>query len=139
MFAPISIPYESVMLFNTVKLKDGVTMENVELALGEMCNVVKNTYGDEKGGFIAGQVFKYAGFISSEGSVNSSQDKTNDHIVIVTYWKSFDQHEKSHADAIFKEKFSNLAEMCTETQEVGYELLWQGVPEKCEDGGSRSN
>ena len=33
-----------------VKLKDGIAVEDVELALGEMCNVVKNTYGDGKGG-----------------------------------------------------------------------------------------
>ena len=52
MFAPITIPFGVVMLFNVVKLKDGVTTEDVELALGEMCNVVKNTYGDEAGGFI---------------------------------------------------------------------------------------
>jgi hypothetical protein len=37
-----------------------------------MCNTVKNTYGDEKGGFIAGQVFKFSGFISDEGSILSS-------------------------------------------------------------------
>ena len=129
MFNPISIPFESVMLFNVVKLKEGVTMEDVELALGEMCNTVKNTYGDEEGGFIAGQVFKYAGFISNEGSVGE-HESTGDHIAIVTYWKSFDQHEKSHADAIFNEKFSNLKELCTDTYELGYELLWQGDPEE---------
>ena len=54
MFNPITIPFESVMLFNVVKLKEGVTMDDVELALGEMCNTVKNTYGNENGGFIAG-------------------------------------------------------------------------------------
>ncbi|HEX5629226.1 MAG TPA: hypothetical protein VFX72_06600, partial [Usitatibacteraceae bacterium] len=61
MFHPISIPFGSKMLFNTVKLKPGVQMDDVELALGEMCNTVKNTYGGDKGGFIAGQVFKFSG------------------------------------------------------------------------------
>lgn len=128
MFMPIEIPFGAVMLKNVVKLKPGVTIEDVELALGEMCNVVKNTYGDDKGGFIAGQVFKYAGFISDEGSVGE-HESTDDHLLIVTYWKSFDQHEKSHADKIFLDKFSALAEMCSETYELGYEMLWQGVPE----------
>ena len=54
MFEPITIPFGAVMLFNVVKLKADVSVEDVELALGEMCNVVKNTYGDDKGGFIAG-------------------------------------------------------------------------------------
>jgi len=129
MFHPLTIPFGAVMLFNVVKLKEGVSTDDVELALGEMCNVVKNTYGDEKGGFIGGQVFKYTGFISDEGSVDSKKS-TEDHIAIVTYWKSFDQHERSHADRIFKEKFENLAQYCTDTYEIGYEMLWQGEPEK---------
>lgn len=128
MFTPITIPFGAAMLYNVVKLKEGVNVEDVELALGEMCNVVKNTYGDEAGGFIGGQVFKYAGFISEEGSVASSK-KTDEHLVIITYWKSFEQHEKSHADHIFKEKFEAVAEFCSETFETGYEMLWQGVPE----------
>lgn len=133
MFHPIEIPFGCVMLFNVVDLKDGVSVEDVELVLGKMCNVVKNNYGDDNGGFIGGQVFKNAGFISDEGSVmDDTADKRIQQnmgdIVIVTYWKSFEQHEKSHADALFKEQFSNLATFCDATFEVGYEMLWQGVP-----------
>ncbi len=117
------------MLSNVVKLKEGVTVDDAELALGEMCNVVKNTYGNEEGGFIAGQVFKYTGFVSEEGSFDESR-KTDDHLMIVTYWNSFDQHETSHADHVFREKFAALAELCDETYELGYELLWQGEPEE---------
>jgi hypothetical protein len=124
------------MLFNVVDLKDGVGVEDVELALGEMCNVVKNTYGDDKGGFIAGQVYKYAGFISEEGSVGeppqgdqvAARIKQGE-LAIVTFWQSFEQHEKSHADRVFKEKFDALVEFCDETYELGYQMLWQGVPE----------
>jgi len=129
MFHPIEIPFGCKMLFNVVKLKEGVTVDDVELALGEMCNVVKNTYGDDEGGFIAGQVFKYAGFISDEGSVGE-HESTEDHIAIVTFWKSFEQHETSHADSTFNEKFSALQELCTDTYELGYDMLWQGVPEE---------
>ena len=128
MFGAISIPFGAKMLFNTVKLKPGVQMEDVELALGEMCNTVKNTYGGDKGGFIAGQVFKFSGFASAEGSL-STPKPADDHIVIVTYWRSFEEHERSHADHVFKDKFAALARMCTDTQEYGYELLWQGEPE----------
>ena len=128
MFEPISIPFGAVMMFNVVILKDGVSVEDVELALGEMCNVVKNTYGDEAGGFIGGQVFEYTGFVSEQGSFDATK-MTEDHLVIMTYWKSFEQHEKSHADHIFKEKFDQVAEYCSETYELGYKMLWQGVPE----------
>jgi hypothetical protein len=61
MFAPIEIPFGCVMLFNVIDLKDGVTVEDVELVLGEMCNVVKNTCGDDHGGFIAGKVLQVLG------------------------------------------------------------------------------
>jgi len=128
MFAPITIPFGAVMLFNLVKLKEGVSPDDVQLALGEMCNVVKNTYGDEAGGFIGGQVFEYTGFISEQGSFDATK-MTEEHLVIMTYWKSFEQHEHSHADHVFKEKFDAVAEFCSETYEIGYKMLWQGVPE----------
>jgi len=128
MFAPITIPFGAKMLFNTVTIKPGVALEEVEMALGEMCNVVKNTYGGDKGGFIAGQVFKFSGFVSDEGSLSASR-AADDHVAIVTYWRSFQEHEKSHADEVFKAKFSALGELCTDSKEFGYDMLWQGVPE----------
>lgn len=128
MFNALNVPFGCVMLYNVVKLKAGVTVEDVELALGELCNVVKNTYGNDNGGFIGGQVYKFSGFISDEGSF-ASEKQTEDHIAIVTYWNSFEQHEKSHADQAFKEKFDALEEFADEAYEVGYEMLWQGEPE----------
>lgn len=71
MFGPITLPFGVKMLFNTIKLKPGVNFDQVELAVGEMCMVVKETYGREKGGFIAGQVFKFSGFVSDEGSLRT--------------------------------------------------------------------
>ena len=128
MFGPITIPFGAKMLFNTVKLKPGVAMDDVEFALGEMCNVVKDTYGGDKGGFIAGQVFTFSGFVSDEGSLSASR-RADEHVAIVTYWRTYDEHERSHADAVFKAKFGALAAMCTETKELGYDMLWQGAPE----------
>ena len=128
MFMPLTIPFGSVMLYNVLKLKPGVTKEDVELAIGEMCNVVKNTYGDKQGGFIGGQVFKFTGFVSEEGSF-TAEKQTDNHIAILTYWRSFEQHEHSHADHIFKAKFDAVGEYCTDTYEIGYAMLWQGEPE----------
>ena len=129
MFNPITIPYGAVMLYNVVKLKPGVSVEDVEMAIGEMCNTVKNTYGDDQGGFIAGQVFEYGGFVSAEGSFDPERS-SDEHLAILTYWKSFEQHERSHADRLFKEKFDQLAEHCSETYELGYNMLWQGTAEE---------
>src|SRR5512147_3058360 len=97
MFGPITIPFGAKMLFNTVTLKPGVSFDDVEIAVGEMCMVVKEIYGGDKGGFLGGQVFRFSGFLSEQGSLTNS--KTADgHYAIVTYWESFDAHERSHAD-----------------------------------------
>jgi len=87
--------------------------------------VVKQTLGGDKGGFIAGQVFKFSGFVSEEGSMNHAKT-ADEHYVIVTYWKSFEDHERSHADDVFTKTFAAVATMCSETMELGYEMLWQG-------------
>ncbi len=126
MFGPITVPFGAKMLFNTVTLKPGVTFEDVEMAVGELCTVVKGTYGGDKGGFIAGQVFKFSGFVSDEGSLSKSRNADN-HYAIVTYWRSFGEHERSHADEVFNRKFAALAAMCSETKELGYDMLWQGA------------
>jgi hypothetical protein len=128
MFGPITIPFGAKMLFNTVKLKAGVDADDVDVALAEMCSVVKETYGGDNGGFIAGQVFRFSGFVSDEGSLGGAQEADHD-IAIVTYWRSFDEHERSHADAAFREKFAALASMSTGSRELGYDLQWQGAPE----------
>lgn len=128
MFSPVTIPFGAKMLFNTATIKPGVAFEDVEVALAEMCNVVKDTYGGDKGGFIAGQVYEFSGFVSDEGSLSDSRTAEK-HIAIVTYWKSFEEHERSHADKAFKDKFAALAKLCVESKELGYNMLWQGALE----------
>ena len=128
MYSPVTIPFGAKMLFNTATIKPGVAFEDVEVALAEMCNVVKDTYGGDKGGFIAGQVYEFSGFVSDEGSLSDSRSAEK-HIAIVTYWKSFEEHERSHADKTFKDKFAALARLCVESKELGYNMLWQGALE----------
>ena len=126
MFGPITIPFGVKMLFNTVKHKPGVDRDDVDIALAEMCSVVKETYGGDKGGFIAGQVFRFSGFVSDEGSLGAAQEADHD-IAIVTYWRSFEEHEHSHADAAFREKFAALGALAVGSKELGYDLVWQGA------------
>ena len=134
MFGNIEIPFGCVMLFNSVKLKPGVTIYDVERLMGDMCNFVKNNYGDDEGGFVGGQVFRNAGFISPEGSIQGQDSEAGagpgfdpGDVAIITYWQSFDHHERSHADELFREKFSALGEYCEQSWELGYEMLWQGL------------
>jgi heme-degrading monooxygenase HmoA len=73
-------------------------------------------------------VFKFSGFVSDEGSLNALL-AADDHYAIVTYWRSFEEHERSHADEVFNNKFAALATMCSESKELGYDMLWQGATE----------
>jgi hypothetical protein len=123
-FSPITVPYGAKMLFNTLTLKPGVSFDDVELAVGEVCNFVKETYGGEKG-FLGGQIFKYAGAMADEDFAGSRDPR----IAIVTYWRSFEDHERSHGDAAFRAKFDALTAMCSEQEEAGYDMMWQGMPE----------
>jgi hypothetical protein len=41
MFNPITIPYQSVMLYNVATLKGGIDFDDVEFAIAEMCSHVK--------------------------------------------------------------------------------------------------
>ena len=52
MFGPITIPYESVMMYNVARLKQDIDFDDVELAVAEMCSLVKETYPV----FIAGRI-----------------------------------------------------------------------------------
>jgi hypothetical protein len=70
----------------------------------------------------------HSGLVSNEGSLSASRTTVN-HYVIVTYWRSFDAHERSHADDVFNKKFAKLATMCSETKKLGYDMLWQGAAE----------
>jgi len=126
MYGDITIPYNSVMLYNVCKLKEHHSFDEVELAIGETCSLTK-----AMDGFIAGQVVKYAGFVSEEGTVGDPRNTgvVGNHFGLITYWKSFDDHEKSHKDAAIKKAFEEVLEVCEQTYELGYEIEWQGEKE----------
>ena len=50
-------------------------------------------------------VFKFSGLLLDEGNLRES-GTPDDHYAIVTYWRSFEDHEKSHADELFNKKFA---------------------------------
>jgi hypothetical protein len=72
-------------------------------------------------------VFKFSVFVSGEGFLNKSRN-AEEHYAIVTYRRSYEEHEKSHADKTFRNTFTKLAAMCSDTKALGYDMLWQGEP-----------
>lgn len=46
-------------------------------------------------------------------------DTANDRIANITYWRSFEDHERSHSIKTFSSRFEALARMCSNPQELG--------------------
>jgi heme-degrading monooxygenase HmoA len=116
------------MLFNTVTLKPE-SRSKTSLALGHLLGQRLMEEQESATGFLAGQVFRFSGFVSEEGTLSASKTAEN-HYVIVTYWRSFEDHERSHSNELFSRKFAALAAMCADTKELGYDMLWQGQAEQ---------
>ncbi len=43
-------------------------------------------------------------------------------IAIITYWRSFEDHEHSHQDTAVRSKFDALLALCSDQQETAYEM-----------------
>lgn len=128
MLHPASIHFDCEMPFNEIKLKPGVTLERVETSIGKTCNVVENIHGGKRDGFIAGELDKFAGFVSV-GCLVGGTRQAQDHMATATCCNSFEEHEESRVDTAFKEKFPALTRMCPESREIDHDMPWQGNPE----------
>ncbi|HEX8980787.1 MAG TPA: ligand-binding protein SH3 [Parasulfuritortus sp.] len=119
---------DGVVTVNRVILKPGYDIDELELRVAELCENVK-TYHSETG-FVGGFVAMNSGRISNEGStigqpVGSSLKGRE--ALIVTFWQSFDDHERSHRSATFQPLFAKVLEMCENgNEEIAYSMLWSG-------------
>jgi hypothetical protein len=47
--------------------------------------------------------------------------------LIVTFWRSFEEHEQSHRSETFQPLFKKVLELCENgNEEIAYEMLWSG-------------
>ena len=101
--------HDGIVTINRVILKDGHTLDELQERVVLMCENVK-TYHSETG-FIGGMVVLNSGQISNEGSdagkalESSFKDRE---ALIITYWKSYDDHENSHKSETFNLYFKKL-------------------------------
>lgn len=125
MFRPITIPGQSVMMFNRLRMKKDVDIDEIEEVVGDICNIMNNTFGNNEGGFYAGQFFHSLGKIDNE--TGDVVDRGRRHLIITTFWKSIDHHKQSHLNKALIKEFHKLDELCDEHSEYAYENLWQGM------------
>jgi len=121
-------PTDGVVTVNRVILKPEYMIEDLEERVATLCENVK-TYHSETG-FVGGFVMLNSGAVSNEGSSIGQAVESplkDKEALIVTYWKSFEEHEQSHRSDTFQPLFSKVLELCENgNEEIAYRMLWSG-------------
>ncbi|MDK9720853.1 MAG: ligand-binding protein SH3 [Rhodospirillales bacterium] len=117
-----------VVTVNRVILKPDYTVDDLEERVAVLCENVK-TYHSETG-FIGGFVCLNSGWISNEGSTIGQAVESpwkGREALIVTFWKSFAEHEQSHRSPTFQPLFGKVLDLCENgNEEIAYTMLWSG-------------
>lgn len=121
-------PSDGVVTINRVILRPEYTVDDLQERVAVLCENVKTYHSDT--GFIGGFVALNSGNISNEGSTvgqavtSPLKDKE---AMIVTFWRSFEEHEQSHHSDTFQPLFKQVLELCENgNEEWAYTMLWSG-------------
>ena len=121
-------PYNGIVTVNRVILKDGYSVDDLQERVAELCENVKTYHSDT--GFVGGFVALNSGQVSNEGStIGQAVDSPlkGREALIVTFWNSFEDHERSHRSDTFQPLFKRVLELCENgNEEIAYDMLWSG-------------
>ena len=120
--------HDGVVTINRVILKPEYSTEDLEMRVAELCENVKTYHSDT--GFVGGFVALNSGQVSNEGSTIGQPVESpmkGREALIVTFWQSFEEHERSHRSDTFQPLFAKVLELCENgNEEVAYSMLWSG-------------
>jgi hypothetical protein len=121
-------PSDGVVTINRVIIRPEYSVDDLQERVAMLCENVK-TYHSETG-FVGGFVCLNSGQVSNEGSTigRVMEDPLKGReALIITFWRSFSEHEESHKSPTFQPLFKDVLELCENgNQETGYEMLWSG-------------
>ena len=121
-------PADGIVTVNRVLLKDGYTVDDLQERVAMLCENVKTYHSDT--GFVGGFVVLNSGDISNEGSTIGqavTSPLKDREALIVTFWRSFEDHERSHRSETFQPLFREVLALCENgNEEIAYEMLWSG-------------
>jgi hypothetical protein len=121
-------PSDGVVTINRVIIRPEYSVDDLQERVAMLCENVK-TYHSETG-FVGGFVCLNSGQVSNEGSTIGKvmEDPLKGReALIITFWRSFSEHEESHKSPTFQPLFKDVLELCENgNQETGYEMLWSG-------------
>jgi hypothetical protein len=119
---------DGVITVNRVILKPAFTVDDLQERVAYLCENVK-TYHSASG-FIGGFVALNSGAISNEGSTIGqavASPLAGKEALIITFWHSFEEHERSHRSDTFQPLFKQVLELCENgNEEIAYSMLWSG-------------
>lgn len=119
---------DGVVTINRVLIKHGYSVDDLEERVALLCENVKTYHSDT--GFVGGMVVLNSGMISNEGSTAGqavASPLKDREALIITFWRSFEEHESSHRSATFQPLFSQVLELCENgNEEIAYRMLWSG-------------
>ena len=123
-----NFPTDGIVTINRVILKPEFTVDDLQERVAFLCENVKTYHSDT--GFVGGFVALNSGMVSNEGSTIGQAVESpmkGKEALIVTFWKTFDEHEKSHRSDTFQPLFEKVLELCENgNEEIAYEMLWSG-------------
>lgn len=119
---------DGVVTINRVILKPEFSVADLEERVALLCENVKTYHSDT--GFTGGMVVLNSGQVSNEGSTIGqavASPLKDREALIITFWRSFEDHEASHRSATFQPLFKQVLELCENgNEEIAYRLLWSG-------------
>jgi hypothetical protein len=129
---------DGVITVNRVVLRPGHSVDDLEERVAELCENVKTYHSDT--GFVGGFVALNSGQVSNEGSTVGQAVESpmkGREALIVTFWRSFAEHERSHRSATFQPLFRRVLELCENgNEEIAYNLLWSGQAYSAEEAAA---
>jgi hypothetical protein len=123
-----NFPHDGVVTLNRVIIKPEYTVDDLQERVAILCENVKTYHSDT--GFVGGFVALNSGAVSNEGStIGQAVDSPlkDREALIITFWKSFEDHEASHRSETFQPLFQEVLDLCENgNEEIAYEMLWSG-------------
>ena len=124
-----NFPHDGVVTINRVILKPEFTVDDLQERVAMLCENVKTFHSET--GFVGGLVALNSGQVSNEGSTIGQAVESplaGKEALIITFWRSFEDHEESHKSDTFQPLFKEVLELCeTGNEEIAYEMLWSGA------------
>lgn len=119
---------DGIVTINRVILKAGFSVDDLEERVALLCENVKTYHSDT--GFVGGMVVLNSGMVSNEGSTigQAVESPLKDReALIITFWRSFEEHEASHRSETFQPLFRQVLDLCENgNEEIAYRMLWSG-------------